>query len=202
MRLRVPHPALPVYDGDVSDTEPSITPSRSLFIGATAVLLLSVPFFVFGLAFLDTKARIELQCESGGPCTITRAGWLTRETVGTFPLSEIQEARVERGRSSRGERQSIYRPVLVTTRGELSLSFDSMAEEKQASRVAIAINRFLQTPGAPGFTLWHDHRPRAGRMGLIFTVAAVLVLLFGLWLLWRAFKRRGEERTRAVPPSP
>jgi ABC-type nickel/cobalt efflux system permease component RcnA len=38
-------------------------------------------------------------------------------------------------------------------------------------------------------------------MGLIFTVAAVLVLLFGLWLLWRAFKRRGEERARAVPPS-
>jgi hypothetical protein len=191
----------PVYDWGVSEKEPSITPSRSLFIGATSVLLLSIPFFVFGLAFLDTKARIELQCESGGPCTVTRAGWLTRETVGVFPLSEIQEARVERGRSPRGERQSIYRPVLVTTRGELPLSFDSMSEEKLASRVTVAINRFLQMPGAPGFTIWHDHRPRAGRMGLIFTVAAVLVLLFGLWLLWRAFKRRGEERARAVPPS-
>lgn len=201
MRLRVLPPVPPVYDGGVSEKEPSITPSRSLFIGATGVLLLSIPFFVFGLAFLDTKARIELQCETGGPCTVTRAGWLTRETVGVFPLSEIQEARVERGRSPRGERQSIYRPILVTTRGEIPLSFDSMGEEKQASRVTVAINRFLQMPMASGFTIWHDHRPRAGRMGLIFTVAAVLVLLFGLWLLWRAFKRRGEERARAAPPS-
>ena len=41
------------------------TPSRSLFIGGVSVLLLSVPFLVFGLGFLDTKARVELHCERG-----------------------------------------------------------------------------------------------------------------------------------------
>lgn len=200
MRLRVLHPSRPVYDGGVSEKEPSVTPSRSLFVSATGILLLSIPFFVFGLAFLDTKARIELQCQRGGPCTLTRAGWLTREEVGTFPLAQLQGARVERSRSPRGERESIYRPVLITTGGEHPLSSHWM-EEKQANSVVISINRFVRTPGLPGFTIWNDDRPRAGRMGLIFTVTAVLVLLFGLWLLWRAFKRRGEERARAVPPS-
>ncbi len=179
---------------------PSVTPSRSLFIGAIGVLLLSIPFFVFGLAFLDTKARIVLQCERGGPCTVTRAGWLTEQVVGIYTLAEIQGARVERGRSPRGEQQSIYRPVLVTTRGEVPLAHDWMGEEKQASRPVAAINRFRQNPESPGFTLWHDDRPRAGRMGLIFTIAAGVVLLFGLFLLWRAVKRRREERAQGTAP--
>jgi hypothetical protein len=186
-----------VYDEAVSDPEPSVTPSRSLFIGAISVLLLSIPFFVFGLAFLDTKARIELECKQGGPCTLTRAGWLSREEVGTFTLDELQGARVERDRSPRGEQENIYRPVLVTTRGEFPLSYEWMAEERQAKRVTVAINRFHGIPGAPGFTMWHDDRPRASRMGAMFTGAAVLVLLLGLWLTFRAFKRRREERARA-----
>jgi hypothetical protein len=182
----------------VSDPEPSVTPSRSLFIGATGVLLMSIPFFVFGLAFLDTKARIVLQCERGGPCTVTRAGWLTEYVVGVYTLAEIQGARVERGRSPRGEQQSIYRPVLVTPGGEVPLSHDWMGEEKQAERPVAAINRFRQNPESPGLTLWHDDRPRAGRMGLIFTVTAGFVLLFGLFLLWRAVKRRREERAQGM----
>jgi hypothetical protein len=184
----------------VSDPAPSVTPSRSLFIGATGVLLLSIPFFVFGLAFLDTKARIVLQCERGGPCTVTRAGWLTEEVVGVYTLPEILGARVDRDRSPRGEQQNIYRPVLVTTHEEIPLSYQWMGEERQASRVVIAIERFRQNPESPGFTLWHDDRPRAGRMGLIFTVAAGVVLLFGLFLLWRAVKRRREERARGTAP--
>jgi hypothetical protein len=184
----------------VSNPAPSVTPSRSLFIGATSVLVLSIPFFVFGLVFLDIKARVELQCQRGGPCTLTRIGWLTRDEVGTFPLSEVQGARVERGRSRRGSQPSIYRPVLVTTRGEFPLSYEWTADERQADRAVLSINRFRQDPEAPGLLLWHDDRPQASRLGALFTVTAVLVLLFGLWLTWRAFKRRAEERARGMAP--
>jgi hypothetical protein len=184
----------------VNEPAPSLTPSRSLFIGAAGVLALSIPFLVFGLAFLDNKARIVLQCERGGPCTVTRAGWLTQEVAGVFTVEEIQGARVDRNRAPRGEQQSIYRPVLVTTRGEIPLAYEWMAEEKKANRIVVAINKFRQSAEFPGFTMWHDDRPRAGRMGLIFTVAGGLVLLFGLFLLWRAVRRRKYERAQGTAP--
>lgn len=200
MRLRVLPTRERVYDGAVSDSAPSVTPSRSLFIGALGVLALSVPFFIFGLAFLDTKARVELQCQRGGPCALTRIGWLTREEPLTFTLAEIQGARVERSRSPRGEQQSIYRPVLVTPRGEFPLSHHWMAEEREAQRAVTSIHRFLESPEAPGFTMWHDDRPRASRLGFMFTGAAVLVLLLGLWLTWRAVRRRRQERAGGSAP--
>lgn len=198
--MRVLHPLARVYDEPVSDSAPPVTPSRSLFLGAAGVLALTIPFFVFGLAFLDVKARVVLQCERGGPCTLTKAGWLTQEVVGTFPLTELQGARVDRSRSPRGEQANIYRPMLVTTRGEFPLSYQWMDEEKQANAPVISVKRFLATPGAPGFSMWHDDRPRASRMGQMFTVTGVLVLLFGLWLLFRAFQRRKEERARGTAP--
>ncbi|WP_257461900.1 hypothetical protein [Archangium lipolyticum] len=184
----------------MSNPAPSVTPSRSLFIGAIGVLALAVPFFIFGLAFLDIKARVELQCQRGGPCTVTRVGWLTRDEVGTFPLAEIQGARVERGRSRRGSQPSIYRPVLVTTRGELPLSREWMAEEAEVQRAVDAFERFRQAPEASPFELVYDDRPQASRMGALFTVAAMLVLCLGLWLTTRALKRRAEERARAAAP--
>ena len=199
MRLRVLPTRDRVYDEAVSDSAPSVTPSRSLFIGALSVLALSVPFFVFGLAFLDTKARVEFQCQRGGPCTLTRIGWLSKEEPITFTRAEIQGARVERGRSPRGEQQNIYRPVLVTTRGEFPLSHHWVAEEREANRTVISVNRF-KNPEAPGFTMWHDNRPQASRLGVMFTVAAVLVLLLGLFLTWRAMRRRRQERAQAAPP--
>jgi hypothetical protein len=186
--------------GAVSDTAPSVTPSRSLFIGAVGVLMLSVPFFVFGLAFFDTKARIEFGCQRGGPCTLTRIGYLSREEPNVFTLAELQGARVERDRSPRGEQQNIYRPVLVTTRGEFPLAPYWMDDEKQAERTVYSVNRFRENPESPGFSMWHDDRPRASRMGAMFTVVAALVLLLGLWLLWRAVKRRREERARVTTP--
>lgn len=200
MRLGVLATRDRVYDGAVSDSAPSLTPSRSLFIGAIGVLLLSVPFFIFGLAFLDTKARVEFQCQRGGPCTLTRMGWLTREAPLSFTLEEMQSARVERDRSPRGEQQNIYRPVLVTTRGEFPLSHHWMAEEREAERTVISVNRFLKKPGSPGFSMWHDNRHQASRMGAMFTVVAVLVLLFGLWLTWRAMRRRRQERAQGAAP--
>ncbi|PTL77034.1 hypothetical protein [Vitiosangium sp. GDMCC 1.1324] len=184
----------------MSDSAPPVTPSRSLFIGAIGVLVLSIPFFIFGLAFLDTKARIELQCQRGGPCTLTRIGWLTREAPETFTLAEIQGARVERDRSPRGEQQNIYRPVLVTTRGEFPIAYHWVAEEREANRAVISVNHFRRNPESPGFTMWHDDRLRASRLGMLFTGAAVLVLLFGLWLTFRAVRRRREERTQAASP--
>lgn len=200
VRLRVLGTPVGVYDGAVSDTAPSVTPSRSLFIAAIGVLALSVPFFVFGLSFLDTKARIELQCQRGGGCALTRSGWLTKERPLAFYPGEIQSARVERSRTPRGDQQNIYRPVLVTTRGEFPLSHQWMEEEREANRTVISVNRFLKNPESPGFTLWHDNRPQASRMGVIFTVAAVLVLLFGLWLTWRAVRRRRQERAQGTAP--
>ncbi|AKI98933.1 hypothetical protein ATI61_106314 [Archangium gephyra] len=200
MRLRVLRTRERVYDGAVSDSTPSVTPSRSLFIGAIGVLALSVPFFIFGLSFLNTKARIELQCQRGGACALIRSGWLTKEPPIIFSPKELQSARIERGRSPRGEQQNIYRPVLVTTRGEFPLSHQWMEEEREANRTVVSVNRFLKNPESPGFTLWHDNRPRASRMGAMFTVAAVLVLLFGLWLTWRAMRRRREERAQGTAP--
>ena len=194
----MPHPLARVYDEAVSDSAPSVTPSRSLAIGAIGVLVLSIPFFIFGLAFFNTKARVVLQCERGGPCTLTRAGWLSQEVVGVFTLPEIQGARVERSRSPRGERQSIYRPLLVTTRGEFPLSHEWMAEEKQANAPVISVNRFRSNSEAPGFNMWHDDRPRASRLGALFLGAGGLVLLLGLWLTFRAVRRRMEERTRGT----
>jgi hypothetical protein len=182
----------------VNEPAPSLTPSRSLFIGAAGALALFIPFIVFGLVFVDIKARIVLQCEQGGPCTVTRAGWLTQEVVGIFPVEEIQGARVDRSRATRGEQQSIYRPVLLTTRGEIPLSYEWMGEERQASRVVVAINQFASTGQFPTMTLWHDDRPRAARMGVLFMVVSGLVLLLGLFLLWRAFRRRKQERAQAT----
>jgi hypothetical protein len=198
VRLRVLPTRERVYDEAVSDSVPSVTPSRSLFIGALGVLALSVPFFIFGLAFLDTKARIELQCQRGGPCTLTRIGWLSKEEPLTFTLAELQGARVERGRSPRGEQQNIYRPVLVTTRGEFPLSHQWVAEEREAERTVSSVNRFHENPEAPGFTMWHDNRQQASRLGVMFTVAAVLVLLLGLFLTWRAMRRRRQERAQGA----
>jgi hypothetical protein len=87
---------------------------------------------------------------------------------------------VERDRSPRGEQQNIYRPVLVTTRGEFPLAPYWMDDEKQAERTVFSVNRFRENPESPGFSMWHDDRPRASRMGAVFTGAAVLVLLLGL----------------------
>ena len=95
-----------------------------------------------------------------------------RKWCSIFPVGDIQGARVERSRATRGEQQNIYRPVLLTTRGEFPLSHDWMGEEQEAERVVDSINHFLTTPGAPGFSMWHDDRPQASRMGAIFTVAA------------------------------
>ena len=181
----------------VSDPSAPVTPSRSLFIAGASVLLLSVPFFAFGLGFLDTKARVELQCQRGGPCSLTRVGWLTREAPTVLELKEIQGTRVDRRRSSRGEDENIYRPMLVTTRGDFPIAAHWMEEERQARSATISVDRFLRTPGAPGFSMWHDDRPRASRMGALFTVTATGGLLFGLWLTWRAVRRRGEERRAA-----
>ncbi|HYO72299.1 MAG TPA: hypothetical protein VEU33_40125, partial [Archangium sp.] len=127
-----------------------------------------------------------------------RSGWLTKERPLVFYPGEMQSARVERSRSPRGEQQNIYRPVLVTTRGEFPLSHQWMAEEREANRTVVSVNRFLKSPEAPGFTLWHDNRPRASRLGALFTVTAVLVLLLGLWLTWRAVRRRRQERAQGT----
>jgi hypothetical protein len=121
-------------------------------------------------------------------------GWLTREAPTLFQLQELQCTRIDRRRSSRGENESIYRPMLVTSRGDFPIAAHWMEQEREAQSATVSVERFLRTPGAPGFSMWHDDRPRASRLGALFTVTGTLVMLFGLWLTWRAVRRRGEER--------
>lgn len=193
--LACPDPATGSKTHGVSDTPAPITPSRSLFIAGAGVLLLSIPFFAFGLGFLDTKARVEFSCQEGGPCTLVRAGWLTREAPVTFRLKQMTEARVDRRRSSR-EGENIYRPVLVTTQGDFPLAAHWMEKERQAQAPVISVNRFLEAGGLPAFSMWHDDRMRASRVGMLFTGTAGVVFLLGVGLTWRAVRRRGQERAR------
>lgn len=179
----------------MSDTPPPVTPSRSLLLGGVGVLLLCVPFFVFGLAFYDTKARVELHCEPGGPCTLTRRGWLTSTPVGTFSRSELQGARVERNRNPRDDQKSIYRPVLLTTRGEFPLSAHWMDTEAQAQGAVHSFRLYHEGVQPGGLDLTFDDRERASRLGLMFLVVAAGVLGLGLLLTFRGLRRRQQERT-------
>jgi hypothetical protein len=180
MRARVsPHP------------EREVTPARSLALGAAGLLLLSVPFFVFGLAFFDTHARVSLECPPGGPCTLARQGWLTQQVQGTFPLSELRPAAVERSRSRRGAQANIFRPRLYTSQGSFPLTPEWFATEAEALQVADAVNRFRENPSGSGLSLAFDNRRRASRLGLGFLAVGTLLLPFSAWLALRAWRRRG-----------
>ena len=189
-----------VYDEAVNTSEPSRTPSRSLAISGIALLVLSLPFFVFGASFLNVKARITLDCKAGGPCTLTRAGYLTQEEPVVVPLADMQEVRVDRRRGRGGDNE--FRPVIVTTAREvLPVAYGWMEQETKATRVVRALERFRATP-MPGFSMWHDDRPLYIRTGGMFTVAGVVVLGLGLWLTVKALRRRAQERAQTSAPAP
>jgi hypothetical protein len=184
----------------VNASEPSRTPSRSLAISGIALLVLSVPFFIFGVSFLNVKARINLDCQPGGPCTLTRIGYLTQEEPVVLPLTDIQEARVDRRRGRGGDNE--FRPVIVSTTQQVHpVAYGWMEQETKATRVVRALERFRATP-VPGFSMWHDDRPLYLRTGGMFTAAGVVVLGLGLWLTVKALRRRAQERAQASTPAP
>lgn len=178
---------------------PSATHSRgrSLGLAAVAAVLLSLPFFVFGVMTLDTKARVELKCAPNGPCTLTRQSFLSKEEAGVFTLDELLGAKVDRNRKSRNSEESVWRPVLQTTRGDFPLNYGWMSDERKAQYAAGVVQRFLGMPFAGGVTLWHDDRAGAARLGTSFIVVGGLLVLMSGWLAFKA--RRLLRAERAAP---
>lgn len=176
--------------------------ARSTTISAVAAALLSLPFLLFGWQTLDMKARVELRCEARGPCTLTRLSWLSQEEVGRFPLEELRGARVERKRKSSRSDESLWRPLLVTMRGEFPLSYAWMKEERKAQHPAVVVGRYLRAP-VKGVTLWHDDRAGAGRLGGAFLAVGGLLLVMSGRLGFKARRlRRAERAVEASPAAP
>lgn len=179
-------PALPV------DDEPRR--SRSTAVGAMACVLMALPFLVLGPYLLDARARVELHCEPGGPCTLTRAGWLTREEAGRFTLAEIQGVKVERTRSARRTSVPIFRPELETAKGRFPLFHQWATEEAEATRVEAQVKRYLAAPADGPLDLVRDDRRASLRVGGAFTTVGLLLLAFSGWLLLRTRAHRRAGR--------
>lgn len=203
-----------VYDGAVTGPaaqEPlpgeEAPPSRgrATTIGAVAFVLLALPFLVFGVMMLNLKARVELQCEPTGPCNLIHVSMLGREQVDSFTLLEIEGATVERNRSSKGDADNVYKPVLKTTRGDFPLSSRWLEDQALAERTARTVNRFHANPlvtGGKGFVLFHDHRKGPLIVGLSFCGVGVVLLGLSVWLAFKARRHfRAERAARAAPPT-
>ncbi|HYI01695.1 hypothetical protein [Hyalangium sp.] len=202
-----------VYDGPVTapvTQEPTQVPSsgdsaaaprgRSTAIGAGAFLLLAAPFVVFSLMMLNLKARTELRCDPGGPCTLLQFSWLGRELVGNFKLEELQGAAIERNRSSKKDAAPLYKPVLETTRGSFPLSSRWLEDEAQARNTVKVVNFFRANPLASrkGFILFHDHRRGPLIVGSSFGAVGGVLLGLSLWLAFKARRHlRAEQAARA-----
>ena len=171
--------------------------SRSTAIGAAACVLLALPFLVLGPYLLDTKGRVELRCEPGGPCTLTRAGWLTRDEVGRFTLDEIQGVTLERTRSARRKSVPIFRPELETARGKFPLFSQWATDEAEAVRAEEQVKRYLAAPQAGPLELVRDDRRASLRVGGAFTGVGALLLVLAGWLLVRTRAHRRAERAAA-----
>jgi hypothetical protein len=169
------------------------------------LLLLALPFLVFSLIMFTLKARVELQCDPGGPCQLRQLSWLGQEVVGMFALPELQEATVERNRSSKRDAALLYKPMLVTTRGTFPLSSQWLEDEAQARNTVRVVNFFRANPFASskGFALFHDHRRGPLIVGASFGGVGVVLLGLSLWLAFKARRLlRAERAARTSPPAP
>jgi len=153
---------------------------------------------------LNLKARVELHCDPGGPCAVIQRGWLGQEFIGPFMVEQLQEATVERNRSSKKDAAPLYRPVLETTSGSFPLSSRWLEDEAQARRTVQVVNFFRANPraGAKGFMLFHDHRRGPLIVGISFGVVGGALLGLSLWLAFRARRLlRAERAAQASPPT-
>lgn len=168
--------------------------SRSTAIGAVAFFILAVPFLVLGVWLLDGKSRADFRCEAGGPCTLTRSGWLTTEKVVTLPLDAIKSVRMERSRSARRKSVPIYRPELETTQGKFPLFAQWATEESEATAVKEQVERFLASPNADALEVTRDDRRSSLRVGGAFTGVGMALLIFTTWLALRSRMHRRSEQ--------
>ncbi|MCP3137042.1 hypothetical protein [Pyxidicoccus xibeiensis] len=187
-------PSVPAVDSP--EEEPRR--SRSTAIAAVACVLLALPFLVLGPYLLDVKARLELRCEPGGPCTLSRAGWLTGEQVARFTLEEIQGVTVERSRSARRNSVPIFRPELLTAQGKFPLFHQWATEEAEATRVAEQVQRYLAAPREAPLEVVRDDRRASLRVGGAFSGAGLLLLAFSAWLAVRTRAHRRAERAASA----
>lgn len=182
-------PRSPEAGPPVEERLPEAGAGRSQVLVAASLLVLAVPFLLFGLLYLDLKALVTLECGPRGPCTLYQAGWLTREAVGTFALEELQGAHVQRSRSPRGQRDPVFRPILDTARGSYPLNYDWLRDEAAVVAMVDSVQRFLQGP-EQGLVLRRDDRHKLVRTGALFTAAGGLVAVLGAWVAVRAVRRR------------
>ncbi len=182
--------------GTAADEAPP-SRARANTIGAVAFVLLAAPFLVFGWMMFNMKGRVELECAPGGPCMLLHQSWLSRERVEVFTVAEIQGATVERNRSSRRGGESLYRPVLETTRGKFPLSARWLDAQETAERTVRVVNAFRANPlggGGKGFLLFHDQRRGSAIVGTSFTSVGVVLLGVSVWLGLRARRHLRAER--------
>lgn len=166
--------------------------------------MLAAPFLVFSSMMLNLKSRVELHCDPGGPCMLLQRGWLGHELVGHFKVGELQEATVERNRSSKRDAAPLYRPVLETTSGSFPLSSRWLEDEEQARRTVRVVNFFRANPRASskGFTLFHDHRRGPLIVGSSFGAVGMVLLGLSLWVSFRARRHlRAERAAQASSPT-
>ncbi|RKH13568.1 hypothetical protein D7Y13_16920 [Corallococcus praedator] len=172
--------------------------SRATAIGATAFLMLALPFLVLGVFFLGQMARMDLRCEPQAPCVLTRSSWLGQEEVGRYAPQDILGVKVDRSRSRRSGAAPIFRPQLETASGPQPLAFQWTEDEAEATAFAQGVQRYLAGPRTDALAVFRDDRKASLRVGGAFTGVGLLVLAVSLWLLSRTLAHRKAERA-ALP---
>ncbi|GMU02771.1 hypothetical protein KH5H1_68910 [Corallococcus caeni] len=173
---------------------PAYRRSRATAIGATAFLLLALPFLVLGVFFLGQKARMDFRCEPQGPCVLTRSSWLGQEEVGRYAPQDLRDVEVARSRSARSGAAPIFRPQLQTTSGVQPLAYQWTEDEAEARAYADTVRRYLTGPRTDALAVFEDHRQASLRVGGAFTAVGLGVLALSLWLLSRTLAHRKAER--------
>ncbi|RKH62792.1 hypothetical protein [Corallococcus aberystwythensis] len=173
---------------------PAYRRSRATAIGATAFLMLALPFLVLGVFFLGQKARMDLKCEAQGSCVLTRSSWLGEEEVGRYAPQAIQGVEVARSRSTRSGAAPIFRAQLRTASGVQPLAYQWTQDEAEARAFADTVQRYLTGPRTDALAVFQDHRQASLRVGGAFTVVGLGVLALSLWLLSRTLAHRKAER--------
>ncbi|RKH64090.1 hypothetical protein D7X96_26450 [Corallococcus interemptor] len=176
---------------------PASRRSRATAIGATAFLMLALPFLVLGVFFLNQKARMDLRCEPQGPCVLIRSSWLGQEEVGRYAPADIQGVEVARSRSTRRGAAPIFRPQLQTTFGVQPLAYQWTESQEEAQAFADTVRRYLAGPRTDVLAVFQDDRKASLRVGGAFTVVGLAVLALSLWLLSRTLAHRKAERAAA-----